>query len=351
MQTIDYSKYSYYELHQALNAIDKERFPDNYQAVIKELEERKASGNIGNFDDKETAFFAGFWRRVFAHIFDTIILALPLILIGFFLFDYFAALGNFGVIAGFIISATYFTLGYSRIFGGQTVGKAIVDINVIDQQGQLLSPSRAFLRYLILDFPYYISGMLLLWARPDSLFHFVVGLLSSLLVLASIYLLIFNRPTRRTLHDYISGSIVINHDATAQTYKPLWKGHYAFLISIISVVIFFSFLVFQNYKPKLQLLMVFKDVIESQTDYQVTQLAAREFTPPANKGQPIKQLIVDVHTYDTDVDLEAMSDEITLLLRNQPNVANYTHIYLSASNGYNLGIAHFKKYHINLIKL
>lgn len=351
MQTIDYSKYSYYELHQALSAIDKERFPDNYQAVIKELEERKSTGNIETSDIKEKPYFAGFWRRVFAHIFDTLILALPLILIGFFLFDYFAALGNFGMIVGLIISATYFTLGYSRIFGGQTVGKAIVDISVVDQQGQLLSPRRAFIRYLMLDFPYYISGMLLLWAQPDSLFGFVVGLLSSLVVLASTYLLIFNRPTRRTLHDYISDSMVINHTATAQTHKPLWKGHYGFLTSIILIVIIFSLSVYQKAKPQLQSLMVFKDAIESQTDYQVTQLAAREFTPPGNKRQSIKQLVVDVHTYDTDVDLEVMSDHISSLLRERSDVADYTSIYLSVSHGYNLGIAHLKRYHTNLIKL
>lgn len=351
MQTIDYSKYSYHELHEALNAVDQEQFPDNYQAIIRELEVRKASAKDRTFADKERPFFAGFWRRVFAHILDTIILALPLVLIGFFLFDYLAALGSFGILVGFIISATYFTLGYSHIFGGQTIGKAIVDIKVIDQQGQLLSPSRAFIRYLTLDFPYYISGILMLWARPDGLFGFALSLLSSLVLLASIYLLIFNRPTRRTLHDYIASSMVINHEATAQTLKPLWKGHYGFLISIILIVIFFNLLAFQNYKPKLQALMVFKDVIESKTDYQVTLVTSREFSPPANKGQPIKQLVVDVHTYDTGVDLEAMSDQVSSLLREHSDVAGYTHIYLSVSNGYNLGIAFVRKYQTNYIEL
>lgn len=238
MQTIDYQHYSLEELYQALHAIDQERFPDNYQAIVDTIQQRRDAGDTLSSALKKTPYFAGFWRRVFAHIVDCIFLTLALSLLGLVLFDSFAALGQFGVLLGFAVSGIYFTLGYSGWFDGQTPGKSIVDIRVADKQGQGLSLGKAFTRYLILDFPFYVSGLLLLWSRPDSFYDLLIHLLSISVIIISLYLLIFNRPSRRTLHDYIAGSLVINSHSEVQTHKPLWKGHYAFLFPIILILAF-----------------------------------------------------------------------------------------------------------------
>lgn len=351
MQTIDYKNYSLEELYQALNSIDKERFPDNYQAIVDTIQQRRDAGDTLSSALRELPYFAGFWRRVFAHLVDCIFLTLALLLVGFLFFDSFAALGQYGIILGFAVSAIYFTLGYSGWFDGQTPGKSMVDIRVVDKQGQSLSLGRAFTRYLILDFPFYVSGMLLLWSRPDSFFDLLVHLSAISVVIISLYLLIFNRPSRRTLHDYIAGSLVINLHTDIQSHKPLWKGHYAFLIPIILLLAFFNIGSFQKNRDMLTALSDIKDTVESNSEYFVTGLSVREFSTPAMKGKQIKTLVLTVHTYDTQTELDTMSDKVTQLLKDHPDLEPYHNMYLLVTRGYNLGIAYSRQQEASIIQL
>lgn len=351
MQTIDYSKYSYHELHEALNAVDQEQFPDNYQAIITELEARKASVEIETFDVKPTPYFAGFWRRVFAHIIDILLLSSATLLLGSLLFDSMVAIGYFGLLIGFIFSALYFTLGYSHALGGQTPGKMLVDIKVTDKNGQPLTLASAFIRFLVIDFSFYTSYSLLLWANFNGTFVFAFGLISNLVLLASIYLLIFNRPSRRTLHDYLAGSIVVRIDIEQQTHKPLWKGHFAFLIPLLFLVILSSYFKFLKENTQQEMLNPIKESIESQTDYSVKQLTYSESSHPAFKGRTFKTLIINVHTGNPDIDLEKMSDEVTTLVREHPDAAGFNNVYLVVSTGFNLGIAHLTHQESTFIQL
>lgn len=340
MQTIDYSNYTYFELHQALAAVDRERFPENYRAIIKELEARKASGDIETFDVKPTPYFAGFWRRVFAHIVDTLLLSTVTLLLGRLLFDSMVAIGYFGLLIGFIFSALYFTIGYSHILDGQTPGKMLLDIKVTDRKGQSLTLGNAFIRFLVIDFSFYTSSSLLAWATFNDTLVFALGLICNLVLLTSIYLLIFNRPSRRTLHDYLAGSMVVRMDIEHQAHEPLWKGHFAFLTPLIFVVALISNSEFLKEKAKQEMLTPLKESIESQTDYSVEQLTYSESSHPAFKDQTFKTLIINVHTNNPDTDLEQASDEITTLVREHPDAKSFSNVYLVVFTGFNLGIAH-----------
>lgn len=340
MQTIDYSKYSYHELHQALAAVDRERFPENYQAIIKELEARKASGDVPLSIVKPTPYFAGFWRRVFAHIVDTLLLSSATMLLGSLLFDSMVAIGYFGLLIGFIFSALYFTIGYSHILDGQTPGKMLLDIKVTDRKGQPLTLGNAFIRFLVIDFSLYTSSSLVAWATFDDTLVFALGLICNLVLLTSIYLLIFNRPSRRTLHDILAGSMVVRMDIEHQAHKPLWKGHFAFLTPLLLMVVFLNSSEFLKEMAKQEMLTPIKESIESQTDYSVQQLTFHESSHPAFKDQTFKTLIINVHTSNTDTDLEKVSDEITSLVKEHPDAKTYNNVYLVVYTGFNLGIAY-----------
>lgn len=351
MQTIDYSQYSYHELHQALNAIDKERFPDNYQAIINEIEARKASGDIETFNLRELPYFAGFWRRVFAHIIDFLLVSTVTLLTGLLLFDSFTAIGYFGIFVGFIFSGIYFTLGYSHIFGGQTLGKTLVDIKVVNKNGNSLSLKNAFVRFLVIDFSFYSSSSLLLWSNLYGTALFTFELVCNLVLLASIYLLIFNRPSRRTIHDYLAGSMVVNLDIEHQSHKPLWKGHAAFLTPLIILLSVASFAGFLKQKSVVKMLNPIKEAIELQTNYNVKRLGYDESSHPAFKGQTFRTLVITVHTTDSDVDLEKMSDEVTVIVREHPDATSFNNVLLVVSTGFNLGIAHSTRQETTYIQL
>jgi uncharacterized RDD family membrane protein YckC len=79
------------------------------------------------------------------------------------------------------ISIAYYVIGYSR--WGQTVGKLALGIKVVDANGRLLSPGKAFVRWL--------------------------GNIVSALIFCIGYLMVAWDPRKQGLHDKMAGSFVI----------------------------------------------------------------------------------------------------------------------------------------------
>ncbi len=171
---------------------------------------------------------SGFWRRLGAFFIDSIILGLLGLVLGLFFSQQFVELGGWGRAIGFPIAALYFAVLNSRIGGGQTIGKRAFKIQVVDKGGELLSLPKSTLRYSIIGVPYFLNGALL----PESFLYPVGFYILSLLVfgfgLSIVYLFVFNRNTRQSLHDIITGTYVVRKNSeSSEALKPIWPLHYA----------------------------------------------------------------------------------------------------------------------------
>lgn len=171
---------------------------------------------------------SGFWRRVGAFVIDGLLLGIPAAILGFLLFDQLAALGAYGRLVGFAIALAYFGLMNSRLGGGQTMGKGWLGIRATTLDGQLMSVPRSLARYSVLGVPFFLNGAQV----PASVVTSTVGAhLLTLIVFGGLfsilYLLLFNRATRRSLHDYAVGSWVVRADAepAGGRVPRLWRGH------------------------------------------------------------------------------------------------------------------------------
>ena len=91
-------------------------------------------------DDSAIAPFAGFWRRVAAFLVDALILALAGHLLGLVLFDVFVRLGPWGPCVGFVVALGYF-LPQECARRGQSLGKRLLRIRVVDAWGRALTPA------------------------------------------------------------------------------------------------------------------------------------------------------------------------------------------------------------------
>jgi uncharacterized RDD family membrane protein YckC len=87
------------------------------------------------------------------------------------------------------------------------------ELRVQRLEGGPLSVSVATLRYGALAIPWFLNGMFFTAPHwPWALLIAVGVILRSVLfvgILGNLYLLIFNRPSRRLLHDWVAGTVVV----------------------------------------------------------------------------------------------------------------------------------------------
>jgi uncharacterized RDD family membrane protein YckC len=121
--------------------------------------------------------YAGFWMRFLSAIIDTIILSI----IGFAV-GLIATGTGVRLILGILIGITY-TTGFWVATDGATPGKMAMGIKVQMANGDPIDVGPALLRYA----GYYVSAIVLLLG----------------------YIMIAFNPTKRGLHDYIAGTVVI----------------------------------------------------------------------------------------------------------------------------------------------
>jgi len=152
---------------------------------------------------------AEWWRRILAFCVDGVLVGIVGLTLGFTVSDQLAQLGAWGRLVGFLLTLAYFGIMNSRLTNGQSLGKRLLRIRVVDPQGRPLSVARSFLRFVPLGVPWFLNNA----AFPESvLFSFWVYLLSIAvfgLGLSFIFLFLFDRPWRRSLDDLLAGSVVI----------------------------------------------------------------------------------------------------------------------------------------------
>lgn len=169
--------------------------------------------------------YSGAWRRLGAFCIDGLVLGIIGIALGAVAFARLAELGPWGRLLGFVIAVAYFGVLESRVGGGRTLGKRLLGIRVVDHSGHALSLAQALFRSTIFFVPYFLNGLML---GADSMIPWVAMVLSILvfgLGFSILYLLLFNLPTRQSVHDLATGAFVVKAAASAPLSTPLRRVH------------------------------------------------------------------------------------------------------------------------------
>ena len=187
----------------------------------------------------QTALFAGFWRRFAAFLVDSVILGLIGYALGLALFDVFVRLGPWGRCVGFVVALAYFVPQESGRGGGQSLGKRLLGIRVVDAQGLPLTPGRSVARFGVFGVPYFLNGAALPMAVATFAGGFALALVALGGMLALAYLLVFNRRTRQSLHDLAVGAFVVRVRRGARDARAvpgparMWGGHRAIAAALV----------------------------------------------------------------------------------------------------------------------
>jgi uncharacterized RDD family membrane protein YckC len=174
-------------------------------------------------------------NRILAFIVDSLILYVVGHIVGAAFFDRLSMLGQWGRAFGFCIALVYFVSLESRVGGGQTLGKRLFWLRVVNAQGGLITWKRAAIRYMICAIPFFLVG-------PRYTMNYIAFGVSALITFielgvggALLYLLIFNRRTGQGLHDLAVGTYVVESSVPGplQT-RPIWGFHWSVIESRLS---------------------------------------------------------------------------------------------------------------------
>ncbi len=164
--------------------------------------------------DRSTVW-SGFWARLFASIIDFIVLGVICNAVGWLAPDFAVSLGSNGRFFGLGLGILYFSVTASGLLGGRSIGMRFLGLKVVGLNGKPLGLPAAFGRAVLLVGPLLLNG----WSFPVRNPNLAYGLdvLAFVAVfgvcLAQIYLLLFNAPTRRLVHDLVFGSVVVRAKA------------------------------------------------------------------------------------------------------------------------------------------
>jgi len=287
-------------------------------------------------------WITGFWRRIGALIIDTLILGIFGFLLGRAFESTFVEWGGLSLLVGFFVSLAYFGLMNSKLCGGQTLGKRALDIRVVDKDNQSISFARSVLRALILTVPAYLNGA----PFPNEILTTPVAIIISTLlfggIFATLYLYIFNRHTRQSLHDLLVGTYVVNADVEPEQTTQVWKFH----IALVTVVFVVAALVpayaatMAQQEPFKDLLAIQEAILEQQ-EVVLASVSIGETVVYSDEETSRSTTYVEVHaTLNSDKTKEAdLAERIaSILVKELPEARNKDVLAINLRYGFDIGI-------------
>ncbi len=160
-----------------------------------------------NSFDQDT-ILASRLQRIGAFVIDNIVIGIIGFLSGLLLADFYMSLGNYGRLIGFAAVLVYFTFSDSFFFAGQTIGKKIMGIKVVNCQSKLISIQLSFARSLIYSFTVLLNGLTLSNPKYAYIILFTSFILFSICLFELYYFFLYKK-TGRFFHDVLSKTFVV----------------------------------------------------------------------------------------------------------------------------------------------
>lgn len=281
-----------------------------------------------------------FWRRFLAFFVDGSILGIIGFALGAVFFDTLLQLGPWGKLLGFLIAVPYFAVMESSVGGGQSLGKRLLHLRVVDAQGNTLPFEHSFARYTVFAVPFFLNKL----ALPVSKTPWVVFILLGVLVFgvggATLYLLIFNRNTRQGLHDLAVGSYVVRAvDTGPVEAKPFWKPHQVIAGSLLILTLVGGVSIY-----KLKTMAFFPELLQDLQLVEQMDGVQQGGTFRTNTykvgGLKDRSLQINVFWSQKVWSPADTADKVAkLILQHDEKVTTYDHLTILITHGYDIGIA------------
>lgn len=182
------------------------------------------------------------WRRFVAFIVDALLLYVLGRLIGYSLFNTLSQNAPWTLLVGFLIALSYFSVLESRIGVGQTLGKYLLRLKVVDSGGAPLSWPKAAARFTVFSIPVFLVDPSVPQVRTTWVIPFVMIFLTLGIAGSTIYLVVCNGGTRQGVHDLAVGAYVVDSDTHGQIWLPsIRRFHWWVVVGFLVLVALTAF--------------------------------------------------------------------------------------------------------------
>ncbi len=312
----------------------------------KNSEELQTDTSEESLEEKPESPICGFWIRIFAFLIDGLIIGILGFILSLIFKQYFIQIGAWGRLLGFLITIIYFGVQNSVICRGQTIGKRIIKIRVVNRNGKTVSIGSPLWRSAILSLPFFLNGALI----PPSITDSILGIVLILVVfgglISPIYLYVFNRKTRQSLHDLVCKTYVVK----ARLVEPMIIGSVSRIHYIIVAIVFIGILAIpialgSKLSKDREYLDILYDAVNEIENSTPAGVSIGTATGPKGSNRYVAARV----TYHTDPgDLEVASEQIAeAILATNPPISRYDDfITVTALYGFDIGIASSWRWHV-----
>jgi uncharacterized RDD family membrane protein YckC len=288
---------------------------------------------------------ASFWRRLFAWMVDVIILGITGLLIGSIFGSFFMKIGPYGRLVGLILVIYYFGVNNSKFGGGQTLGKKLLKIAVVDKDSQFIGLGRSIARILIIYLPVLFNGWQIQISQ-NIVFSWLLATIIFGLGAAILYTMVFNSKTRQGIHDLLLGTYVVHLtgkpvDSYPTASRIHWKVS-GILVGVVAVGTLIASLVAPSLISKTPLteLSSLYDIL--QADQRFFSVGVQDKTIYASNAGTSHVLIITVWNKGDLEEEESKAiayDIAKTVLENATNLDRYNGMQITVTTAYDLGIA------------
>ena len=300
----------------------------------------------GTIDVSQTRPIGSLWHRLIAFFIDAIILYLTGTAIALPFSATFSQLGIWGRLIGFCIALFYLAILNSELGGGQTGGKQLMRLKVVDAQGRTISFGKSLIRYCVLAVPVFLNRLPVPIGRAPGIITFFLSVIIFGIGGATLYLVLFNRNTRQGLHDLAVGSYVAEADISGPVKeRPIWKAHWVILALPLLVLGIFGMVTYSWLERNGALPEIVQNMrlVEGLDGVETSNvMTGTQHFSSSDESESVFAINV-VWRGHCDQERSNANHIAGLLLQHDPRIKEYGLLQIGVTCGYDLGIASHQK--------
>jgi uncharacterized RDD family membrane protein YckC len=288
---------------------------------------------------------AGFWRRFFAWLVDTLILGVMGQIIAITFSSFFFSIGPYGRPIGLLFIIPYFGMMNSKIGGGQTPGKRWMKVAVRNRNNESIEVWRSIIRISLLALPALFNG----WAVPIFQ-NYVLAWFLSIFVFglggAIFYTMVFNRKARQGIHDLVLGTYVVHLPEKPIESFPVTSRIHWIIVSIWIGIVTIGSLAMVFVAPSIISKTPFAsaknlyDIL--QDDPRFFTVGVKDQTFYGSNGKTSRSLNITVWQkgkVSENAREEMVNGIVKTVLDHGKNITDYDGIRINITSAYDIGIA------------